>query len=310
MEDSLVSNTMLSIDKLCIKSTEGHAIIPSLNLRIKRGRMTALIGESGAGKTMLLKAIMGILPSSVLIAHGAITYGDSDLLLLSPRSRENLRGREISMVSQNPLSSFNPVYKIAHHFKLLSKKKGAMDMDYAYEILSMFSVPDIPHVLNSYPAELSGGMLQRLSFAAALFMKPKLLLLDEPTSSLDATVADGIYSYLMRYRDENDITVLIVTHELGRAAISDDIAVMYKGTIVERSETADFYKKPIHPYSRRLLAATAYGKTEDNAYDGICPYYSECLDKSIACNELDGNMYSVGDGHYVLCNNAVDKICE
>ncbi len=312
MECVLTEDPLLSADNLSI-AVKGEKIIHSLSLDVGRGMITALIGESGAGKTMLLKAIMGILPGSAEISHGSILYSSKDILRLSRRDRERLRGCEIAMVPQNPISSFNPVYRISHHFRLLSKKGSEDYMDSIYGMLGELSVPDAGRVMDSYPHELSGGTLQRLSFAAALSLNPRLLLLDEPMSALDATAGSLLLDYIIRYRESHDITVLMVTHDLGWAADADDVAVMHSGAIVERAEAYEFFRNPCHPYSIRLLEASRHGSysygSSEKSSEGFCPFYYECEYNTIECKELLPEMHMCSPQHYVSCHNSVDKNC-
>ncbi len=305
---------LLSIKGLSL-SIKGRSILSSLDFDVQRGRVLAIVGESGAGKTMTLRTVIGLLPESAEINSGLVMYSSEDLLSLSERDRESLRGREISMVSQNPLSSFNPFYRISHHFKLLCRKAGKDD-GHVISTLSSLSLPDATRILSAYPDQLSGGMLQRLSLAASLLMNPHLLLLDEPTSALDLSVGNEIYSYLSEYRESHDITMLLVTHDLGRAAgFADDIVVMLNGRIVERSDVYEFFRGPMHPYSRMLLESALDFKSalKDDAatpIDNLCPFYLNCRCKMRICNELMPELEEIFPGHYVACFNAVDKVCK
>lgn len=309
-----MAEPLLSVKDLSL-SVKGQKILASLDFEVQRGHVTAIVGESGAGKTMTLRTIIGLLPEMSRIDSGLIMFGHENLLLLSGKEREALRGREISMVSQNPLSSFNPYYRISHHFRLLCRKSGHMWPEYADRILSSLSINDARRILSSYPDQLSGGTLQRLSLAASLLLEPHLLLLDEPTSALDLSIGNEIYRYLSEYRESHDITMLLVTHDLGRAAgFADDIAVMHGGTIVERSDIYEFFRLPMHPYSRMLLEAASSFKAaaDDHAAvtDGSCPFYAHCRYKMRICKELAPELKEVAPGHYVACFNMVDKICK
>lgn len=305
---------LLSIKGLGL-SIKGRRILSSLDFDVQRGRVLAIVGESGAGKTMTLRTVIGLLPEMAEVDSGLIIYSGWNLLSLSEGERESLRGREISMVSQNPLSSFNPFYRISHHFKLLCRKAGKDD-GHVISTLSSLSLHDATRILSAYPDQLSGGMLQRLSLAASLLMDPHLLLLDEPTSALDLSVGNEIYRYLSEYRESHDITMLLVTHDLGRAAgFADDIVVMLNGRIVERSDVYEFFRGPMHPYSRMLLESALDFKSalKDDAaapIDNLCPFYLSCRCKMRICKELMPELKEIFPGHYVACFNAVDKVCK
>ncbi len=259
---STSSDTLLELVDVSttFKTGSGHLqAVTDVSLRVGRGRVMAIIGESGSGKSALLRTIIGIQPSST-IETGQIILEGHDLLAMSDRTRNRTRGSLVSMVFQDPMTALDPVYTIERqlcetirrHMKLDRRAARAR----AIELLELVQIPSPEMRLRSYPFELSGGMRQRVVIAMALACEPRLLLADEPTTALDVTVQARILDLIRQIQADRDMGVLIVTHDLAVAAeIADDICVMYAGRIVEQGTVEDVILRPSHPYTRGLLGA-------------------------------------------------------
>lgn len=228
-------------------------VLDGISLAVPPGAALGIVGESGSGKTMLLRAIMDILPDGATRTVGEFLIDGVDAG--DPRSRP-----ATSMVFQDPMTSFNPLMRIGAHLTEVARRyqrvtpRAARAL--ARDALAAARVPDPERVLGRYPHELSGGLRQRAMIAMALLAEPRLLLADEPTTALDATVQAEILALLQRLREERALTLVVVTHDLGVvAALCDTVAVMKDGVIVERGGVDAVFADPQHPYTRSLLAA-------------------------------------------------------
>ena len=234
-------------------------ILRGVNLSLEAGRIQGLAGESGSGKTMTGLAVMGLLPSGSRVT-GSITYGDLELVGLSARRRNALRGTAMAMVFQDPSTSLHPMLSISaqltdhlrHH---LGISRGAA-RDRAVELLDTVRIPDPAGALRRYPHQFSGGQRQRIAIAIALACSPRILIADEPTTALDVTVQAGVLHLLRDLASEMGLAVLLVTHDLGvMSAVADRVAVMRHGEVVENGERHQVFTAPAHPYTASLLAS-------------------------------------------------------
>jgi len=234
-------------------------ILRGVNLSLEAGRIQGLAGESGSGKTMTGLAVMGLLPSGSRVT-GSITYGDLELVGLSARRRNALRGTAMAMVFQDPSTSLHPMLSVSaqltdhlrHH---LGISRGAA-RDRAVELLDTVRIPDPAGALRRYPHQFSGGQRQRIAIAIALACSPRILIADEPTTALDVTVQAGVLHLLRDLASEMGLAVLLVTHDLGvMSAVADRVAVMQHGEVVENGERHQVFTAPAHPYTASLLAS-------------------------------------------------------
>ncbi len=233
--------------------------VNDVSFTLPAGRVLAVLGESGSGKSAMLRTLLGIQPHSARISGRAVLQG-RDLIAMSPREREGVRGSRISMVFQDPMTALDPVFTVEqqlvetirrHH--RVSKADAAQR---ALEALELVQIPSPARRLKAYPFELSGGMRQRVVIAMALVSNPSLLLADEPTTALDVTVQARVLELLRDLRAALGMGIIFVTHDLAVAAqVADDVAVMYAGRIVERGTVAEIVRSPRHPYTRGLLEA-------------------------------------------------------
>lgn len=232
-------------------------ILKNINLSVKRGEILGIVGESGSGKSTLIKSIVGLLDDNSFI-EGSIDFEGKDLKNLPSNEYRLLKGSKISMIFQNPTEFFNPIRKISKQFietirshKDISKEEVKQK---AIETFKFLGLNDAERIWNSYPFELSGGMNQRVAIALSIMLEPKLLLADEPTSSLDVTVQAQVVGELMKLRDELNTSIILVTHNMGVVSyMADNIGVMYGGRIVEYGKSQEVIKSPRHPYTKMLI---------------------------------------------------------
>ena len=254
---------MLQINNFSVKIKE-KIIVDSLTLEIGDGEVVGLVGESGSGKSMTALGVMGLLPHTAEISSGRILLDSQNLLEKSAQEMRNLRGRDISMIFQEPMTSLNPTMKIgrqlmevfAVHSEKYSKDEAKKQV---IDILKSVGLNDAGRVFDSYPHELSGGMRQRAMIAMAMLLKPKLLIADEPTTALDVTVQKQILDMLTRLKDSasgHKMSILFITHDLELARhFCDRVAVMKDGVIVEQGDAARVMEAPSHEYTKKLIDA-------------------------------------------------------
>ncbi len=250
--------------------------VRGVSLHVMPGEVLCLLGESGSGKSVSMRALMRLLPSQARIAGGVRVEG-RDVTALSGKELRNLRGGAASMVFQEPMTALDPVYTVGQQIteSVLRHLGGgrAAARARALEVLELVRVPDAARRLDAYPHQLSGGLRQRVVIAMALACRPRLLLADEPTTALDATVQIQILVLLRGLQRELGMGMVIVTHDLGVAAeVADRVAVMYAGQIVEQGPVRDVLRRPAHPYTQGLLASVVReGGAEIQAIPGAPP---------------------------------------
>lgn len=239
----------------------GYPILREVSLSVAAGEVHGLVGESGAGKSMIGKAVLGILPSSVEITGGLIELDGVDLLRLPPKERRRRIGATAALIPQDPLTALNPSRRIGPQITnrlvdILGWSRKRADAR-ARDILDEVHIPDPDRVLRSYPHELSGGMRQRILIASAFAAEPKLIVADEPTTALDVTVQKQILKLIAELQARHGTALLFVTHDLGVVSkVCQSLSVLYGGMMMETSPIRDFFHGPAHPYARALLAAT------------------------------------------------------
>jgi peptide/nickel transport system ATP-binding protein len=235
---------------------------------LRAGEVLCLLGESGSGKSVTLRALMRLLPPKRARIAGRVSVGGEDVLSLEGRALQNFRGGTVSMVFQEPMTALDPVYTIGQHLtEMIRRHKGgtkAQARARAIEMLDLVKIPSAARRVDAYPHELSGGLRQRAMIAIALACGPRLLLADEPTTALDATVQIQVLILLRRLQQELGMGTIFVTHDLGVAAeIADRVAVMYAGRVIEEGPVADVLRAPAHPYTAGLLASTVHDQAPD-----------------------------------------------
>lgn len=294
--------------------------VQNVNFKIHRGETLAVVGESGCGKSMTALSIMRLIPSPPgKITSGEILYKGNDLVKLSENEICKIRGNEISMIFQEPMTSLNPVMTtgkqimetIMAHNKI-SKKEAAQR---ALEIIKLVGISMPEKIYSSYPHELSGGMRQRIMIAMALVCRPDLLICDEPTTALDVTIQAQILKLIHEMKKELNSSVMIITHDMGVVSeVADYVIVMYAGKIVEYSEVNTLFEKPLHPYTEGLIKSIP--KLDENVdvletIDGSVPMLYElpegcffsprCKYAREMCNKKIPGYIEIGENHTVCC---------
>jgi ABC-type dipeptide/oligopeptide/nickel transport system ATPase component len=256
---------LLDIQNLTIEVGQGATakkIVAGADLNINEREIVALVGGSGSGKTSTGLAVLRLLAPGVNITSGKIMFQGQDILKYSQRQMRDLRAVEISMVFQDPLSAFNPVFtagfQIDEVFRFHTNFSSRNARQKTIELLDTVGIADPLRAYNSYPHQLSGGMRQRAMIALALALNPRLIIADEPTSNLDVTLQARIIDLFCKLRDEKGISILLITHDLGVVRrISERVYVMSAGRVVESGATDSILLTPTHPYTRQLLEAVA-----------------------------------------------------
>ena len=232
--------------------------VNDVSFHLDSGELLGLVGESGCGKSITALSVMRLISPPGKIVGGEITFDGKNLLKLSDSEMRQIRGDDIAMIFQDPMTSLNPVYtvgeQIAEALRLHRKLSRKAARDAAVEAMREVSIPDPARRINDYPHQLSGGMRQRVMIAMALACDPKLLIADEPTTALDVTIQAQILELLDQLRKNRELAVLLITHDLGVVAeVADRVAVMYTGRIVEQSPVEELFARPKHPYTEGLL---------------------------------------------------------
>jgi oligopeptide/dipeptide ABC transporter ATP-binding protein len=285
------------------------------------GETMGLVGESGSGKSVTCRSILGLVPEPGRIVGGSVRFQGRELLTLSERALRSLRGAEISMIFQDPMSSLNPVYSVGEQIteplrihRGLTRRAAREE---AVRLLQRVEIPAARARVESYPHELSGGMRQRVMIAIAISCRPKLLLADEPTTALDVTIQDQILSLLLELQAEEGMAILLVSHDLGVIAQTcDRVAVMYAGYVVEEAGTEVLFARPAHPYTVALLQALPElaAQREDRRLVPIrgqppdlvglpegCPFAPRCDLARPACAEVSMELLELAPGHGTAC---------
>lgn len=295
--------------------------INGLNFTLEAGETLAILGESGSGKSVTAQTIMGILDMPPgHIAGGEIRYRGKDLLTMKPEQRRLLRGVNISMIFQDALSSLNPVlpvgWQIAEMFRVHQKMKRKPARERAIGLMKRVGIPAPEQRVGDYPHQFSGGMRQRIMIAMAIALDPDVLIADEPTTALDVTVQAQVMRLLKELQVENNMGLILITHDLGVVAdVADKIAVMYAGRVMETADVFEIYAKPGHPYTKGLLESLPRldtAETRLNAIPGLppsltdmptgCPFSPRCPYATDLCRtELPELLPMVG-GHTSACH--------
>lgn len=257
-----MSAPMLEIENLTIGfAVTGKVLVDGVSIAVEQGSATALVGESGSGKTLSMLAVMGLLPPGITVLAGDVRLEGNSLLSLSPKARRRLNGSEIALVPQDAMAALNPTLDLQTQFELVLRAHrritGAQAKQRTIELLDQVGIPEPASRLRSYPHEFSGGQRQRVMIALALSCGPKVLIADEPTTALDVTIQQQILDLIARLREELDMTVMWITHDLGVVAgLADRVAVLRGGRLVEQGSASEIFFHPAHDYTRQLLAAT------------------------------------------------------
>jgi peptide/nickel transport system ATP-binding protein len=316
---------LVEVKDLKVKFVSREATVQAVNgvsFEMAPGEVLCIIGESGSGKSVTMRALMRLLPKRRAVLSGAMRVGDYDIRALSERQLTEVRGSTISMIFQEPMTALDPVYSIGVQIaETVIRHEGCSykaGMARALELLQMVKVPSPERRLKAYPHELSGGLRQRAMIALALSCRPSLLLADEPTTALDATVQIQVLILLRKLQKELGMGVIFVTHDLGVAAqIADKVAVMYAGRIIEYGNVRDVLIRPSHPYTMGMLASTIHvGQSRDKEIEAIagsppdmrrlppgCSFAPRCRYADRGCTSAVPPPTVVAPGHLACCFN-------
>ena len=294
-------------------------VLDGVDFQVEDGEILGIVGESGSGKTMTALSVTGLLPPAAKILGGEVLLRGSNLLALSRRQMNRVRGEQISMIFQSPRGSLNPLYRVettlAQVLRTHRDLRGESARRVALDLLEDVGLPDPPRVMRQYPHQLSGGMCQRVMIAYALASSPNLLIADEPTTALDVTVQLQIIELLSRLRKEHGLTLILITHNLSVIAeLCDRVTVMYLGKIVEEGPVLEIFDRPRHPYTVGLLAsrptvhaegalATIPGQVPDlHERPSGCPFHPRCSFAKDVCSEEPPAHEQIAVGHSVECH--------
>jgi len=302
--------------------------VRGVSLDLKRATRVGLVGESGSGKSLTALAMMRLVDERAIVT-GHVTMKGRELLTLSEREMCDVRGRDIAMVYQDPMSALNPVFSIGRQLVETIKRSGQYSRQAAQEraaaLLAEVGVSDPRRRLDAYPHEFSGGMRQRVVIAMALAAEPEVIIADEPTTALDVTTQATIIALLGSLVDSHGLSVLLITHDLGVAAsMCDEVNVMYAGRIVEASGVEDFYRRPTHPYSEALLNSICRLDADVGqpilSISGMppmpgglpvgCAFHPRCPQAIQSCRTETPTPISVGMDHHVECLLATPSLSD
>jgi peptide/nickel transport system ATP-binding protein len=315
-------SSLLQVDDLKVTFVTPDRTVHAVNgvsFDVKRGETLGILGESGSGKSVTLRSILKLHPAHRTRWSGSIKLEGDEILSMDARALADLRGRRVAMIFQEPATAFDPVFtigrQIAETVRRHTGKSEADAMIRARELLDMVRIPSAAQRLKAYPHEMSGGMRQRAMIALALSCDPSLLLADEPTTALDATVQIQVLLLIRELQRELDLGVIFVTHDIGVAVeVSDRIGVMYAGKLVELASVAEMVDRPKHPYSQGLLASTVHGGMRGQRLEAIagappdlaevpaaCSFAPRCKSAEARCLAAPPLLEPRGEGHLVRC---------
>lgn len=306
--------TYFFTDEGVVRSVDG------MELSVREGETVGLVGESGSGKSVTSLSVMGLLPKPQgRVVEGAILFEGEDLVKFSETQMREIRGNQISMIFQEPMTSLNPVFTIGDQLaevlrihKSMGKKESRQR---AVELLQEVGIPRAEQIVNEYPHNLSGGMRQRVMIAMAMACNPKLLIADEPTTALDVTIQAQILDLMRKLKLENNMSILLITHDLGVVAETcDRVVVMYGGKVVEEADVETIFNAPKHPYTMGLLESIPSMDKEVEWLASIpgnvpipsempsgCKFAPRCSKATERCKETEPELRQIGYGHKVRC---------
>ncbi|AYO29788.1 ABC transporter ATP-binding protein [Biomaibacter acetigenes] len=295
--------------------------VDGVSFKINKGKTLGLVGESGCGKSVTALSILKLIPSPPgRIVEGEIIFEGQDLVKKSADEMCAIRGNDIAMIFQEPMTSLNPVYtvgkQVAESLKIHRHLTPKEAEEKTLELFNLVGIPDPKRRLNNYPHQLSGGLRQRVMIAMALACNPKLLIADEPTTALDVTIQAQILRLIKQLQEKINMSVLMITHDLGVIAeVSDDVCVMYAGTAVEYADVYTIFDKPLHPYTIGLYNSIPKLSQDENKklfnIPGVvpnllhlpegCRFWPRCGDAKDICRQKNPEFFEAEKGHRVKC---------
>ena len=318
-----MSEKLLKIDKLAVRFKTAHGVnrtLREVSFSMNCGETLGIVGESGSGKSVTALSIMGLIPNPPgEITGGEINFAGRDLLKIGTEGMQKIRGNDIAMIFQEPMTSLNPLHTCGRQIMeplLIHKNYSKADAQArALEYLKLVGIPSPEQRFHEYPHQMSGGMRQRVMIAMALVCRPKLLLADEPTTALDVTIQAQILELMKELREKIDAGIIMITHDLGIIAdICHRVIVMYSGQIVESSPLHDVFKEPLHPYTQGLLLSIPKIRADKQrlfSIDGTvpnpfempkgCSFEPRCTQRLPICAEKEPELVSVNSEREVRC---------
>ncbi len=312
----------VKVRDLKVKFVSREATVQAVNgvsFDLARGEVLCVIGESGSGKSVMMRSLLRLHPKKRTVIEGSMLVGDDEITTVNDKKMTELRGSTISMIFQEPMTALDPLYTIGDQIAETVMRHQKVDRDAgmkrALELLELVRVPSPERRLKAYPHELSGGLRQRAMIAVALSCKPSLLLADEPTTALDASVQIQVLVLLRKLQRELGMSMIFVTHDLGVAAqIADKVAVMYAGRMIEYGEARDVLMNPQHPYTKAMLASTVKDQQKGQALEAIagtppdlralpsgCSFAPRCKFAVDSCLKSMPEPVIDARGHYARC---------
>lgn len=314
--------TLLKVDALTVEfgdKTDRFRAVDRISYTVNRGEVVGIVGESGSGKSVSSLAIMGLIDFPGTVTANSLEFDGRDLQTLKPKERRRILGDDVAMIFQDPMTSLNPSftvgYQIMETLKVHQGGRKRARKERAIELLSLVGIPDAKNRFNLYPHQLSGGMSQRVMIAMAIACSPKLLIADEPTTALDVTIQGQIMSLLLKLQEEQEMALLLITHDLALVAESaDKIVVMYAGQVVEIAPSEALFSQPFHPYTQALLKSLpefSKGKNRLESLSGVVPgkydrpqgclLNPRCPYKQAQCSQEEPPLQSI-EGRLVKCH--------
>ena len=321
-------DNLLEIQNLTVELMSTRGIVYALSgvdLAVRPGEIHGIVGESGCGKSMTAKSILRLHNPQRSRMRGSIRFEGKELLDLSNREMEKLRGTDISMIFQDPMTSLNPIMpigaQIADMYRIHTGASKAEAMEKAQELLAKVGIEPANKRCKQYPFELSGGMQQRVMIAKAIACSPKLLIADEPTTALDVTIQAQILELLQQLSADMGMSILLITHNFGVVAETcDRVSVMYAGKVVETGDTLELLQGASHPYSRALIRSIPGGGAKGSRLEtipgsppalfeppGSCMFAPRCPYAEEGCRKAYPAMMDCGGGHLAACFKPLDK---
>ena len=291
--------------------------VDGVNISVNEGDTLGIVGESGCGKTVLALSIMRLIPAPGRIVSGKIIFDGIDLVRLKEKEMRGIRGRDISMIFQEPMTSLNPVFRVGDQIAEVMRQHLGLSrkdaVERAVEMLGLVGMPSPGERIRDYPHQMSGGMRQRVMIAMALSCNPRLMLADEPTTALDVTIQAQIIELINELKKKVGASVIMITHDLGIIAeATQNACVMYAGTVVEYCNVGDLFARPLHPYTTGLLESIPGGAGERlKTIPGVvpslyelptgCSFQDRCPEVMGICREKDPQLIEKSPGHMVRC---------
>ena len=303
--------------------------VDGVSYTLRKVEILGIVGESGSGKSVSANSVIRLLPKTGKVVDGTILFEGKDMRAISDKELRQIRGNDISVIFQDPMTSLDPVFKVGSQMIELIRTHNKVSKEEARKIavenLALVGIPDPESRLNSYPHELSGGMCQRVMIAMAISCHPKFMIADEPTTALDVTVQAQVLSLLKDLQEKTDTAIMLITHNLGIVwKMCDTVMVMYAGKTVEFADMKELYKNPMHPYTWGLLDSIPKLSDEGKAYlktiPGVppdlrltgtcCNFYNRCPYATDICREQVPELVEVAPGHKVACHhqNGVESL--